>query len=207
VTLEQLLELLPDRADELKQFIARQNGDGEPLIGARNFPRSDFVVFHRPQFSFFLKTVSDRTLLSEVGLNDENLKGARLNCGDHYLLRDGREYFDLAPVWDWKLLPGVTFGEGAGELQRQPFVGAVTDGTSCAAAMDYRFGADNKTRLSAKKFWAAHGDVVICLIADLNAPDLEQPVRTALDQCRWRNAITICDQNGKQFLSLAVRRI
>ncbi|HEU5124464.1 MAG TPA: glycoside hydrolase family 88 protein, partial [Verrucomicrobiae bacterium] len=198
-TLKQLVELLPGRANELKQFIARQNGNGEPLTGARNFPRSDFATFHRPEFSFFLKTVSDRTLLSEVGLNDENLKGGLQNCGDHYLLRDGREYLDLAPVWDWKLLPGVTFGEGAGELQRQAFVGSVTDGRDIASAMDYRFGTKNETRLDAKKFWAAHGDVVICLIADLNAPELQQPVRTALDQCRWRGAVTICDETGNQF--------
>ncbi|HEY9510538.1 MAG TPA: glycoside hydrolase family 88 protein, partial [Verrucomicrobiae bacterium] len=199
-TLKQLVELLPERAAELENFIARQNGEGEPLIGARTFPRSDFITFQRPQFSFFLKTLSDRTLLAEVGLNSENLKGTLLNCGDHYLLRDGREYFDLAPVWDWKLLPGVTFAEGAGEPQRQSFVGAVTDGTDCATAMDYRFGAKDKTLLSAKKFWACHNDVVICLMADLNAPDLQQPVRTALDQCRWRGAVTICDDSGNQFL-------
>jgi hypothetical protein len=41
--------------------------------------------------------------------------------------------------------------------------------------------------------------VVICLIADLNAPELQQPVRTALDQCRWRGAVTICDETGNQF--------
>lgn len=195
---EQLNKLVPDRASELKTFLARQNGSGKLLVGARTFPRSDFAVFHRPAFSFFIKTLSDRTLPAEVGLNAENLKGTLQDDGDSYLVRDGQEYFNLAPVWDWDLLPGVTFARGAGKPQRQSFVGAVTGGSSCTVVMDFDFNAQNKTSLSGEKFWACHGDTVICLISDLSAPEIITPVRTALDQCRLRGQVTICDDSGKQ---------
>jgi chondroitin AC lyase len=111
VPLEQLREAAPEYAADLDGFLARQNGRGKPLVGARTYPRSDFTVFHRPTFSFFVKTLSDRTQPVEVGLNGENLKGLLQNCGDYYLVRDGQEYFDLAPVWEWDLLPGITFAK------------------------------------------------------------------------------------------------
>lgn len=196
--LQQLRELLPDRARELDEFIARQNGEHEPLVGARVFPRSDFAAYHRPAFSCFVKTLSDRTLLTDVGLNSEHLKGALQNCGDHYLLRNGLEYFNLAPVWNWNLLPGVTYGEGAGQPQRQAFVGAVGDGQSCVSAMDYCFGTKDRPSLRARKLWACHGDVVVALIGNLDAPDVHQPVCTALDQCLLRDAVTISDEHGVQ---------
>ena len=191
--LQQLRELLPDRARALDAFLARQNGGGEPLVGARVFPQSDLVAYQRPAFSFFLKTLSDRTQPAEVGLNGENLKGALLDCGSHFLLRDGLEYFNLAPVWDWNLVPGVTCAEGAGAPQRQVFAGAVGDGISCAAAMGDCFVEANKPLLTAKKFWACHGDIIVALIADLNAQDLPMPVRTALDQCLLRGKVTVSD--------------
>jgi chondroitin AC lyase len=198
VPLEQLREIAPECAADLDDFIARQNGHGKFTVGARTYPHSDFTVFHRPAFSFFVKTLSDRNQPVEVGLNGENLKGTLQNCGDYYLMRDGQEYFDLAPVWDWDLLPGVTFAKGAGKPVRQSFVGAVTDGASCAVAMDSRFGTGQKVLLSAQKFWACHGDVIVCLLSDLNAPELTEPVRTALDQCRLRGPVTVCDSSGNE---------
>lgn len=198
VPLNWLRELLPERARELDEFIARQNGEVGPPVGARVFPRSDLTVYHRPTFSCFVKTLSNRTLPAQVGLNGENLKGVLQDCGDHYLLRDGLEYFDLAPVWDWNLLPGVTYGEGAGSPQRQAFVGAVSDGQSCATAMDYRLGTKDRTLLRARKFWACHDDVMVALIGNLEAPAIHQPVRTALDQCLLRSAVTISDEQGVQ---------
>ena len=196
VPLRQLREVLPDRARELDEFLAQQNGRGQPLVGVRTFPRSDFAVYHRPSFSFFVKMLSDRTLPAEVGLNGENLTGALLDCGSYYLLRDGLEYFNLAPVWDWNLLPGVTYAEGAGTLQRQAVAGAISDGKSCAAAMDCCFGVTNKHFLTTKKFWACRGDIVVALIADLDAPDLQAPVRTAFDQCLLRGDVAISDGTG-----------
>jgi len=204
-SLRLLREFLPDRARALDEFVARQDGWHEPLVGARVFPRSDFTVHHRPTFSCFVKTLSDRTLPTEVGLNGEHLKGALQGCGDHYLLKDGLEYFNLAPVWNWNLLPGVTYGNGAGQPQRQSFVGAVSDGQSSVSAMDYCFGTKDRISLRARKLWACHGDVVVALIGNLDAPAMHQPVRTALDQCVLRDAVTIADEDGIQQMRAAQR--
>jgi chondroitin AC lyase len=192
-----LREAIPARAKEFDALIARQSGTGKPLVGFRSYPRSDFSVYQRPEFSFFVKTVSDRTQMTEIGMNGDNLKGQKLNAGDHYLLREGEEYFNLPPVWDWDLLPGVTWAKGAGGIQRQPFVGAIGDGVSGATVMDYRFGNKEGTvGLSARKLWATDGDTLVCLISDLKTMGTTEPVRTALDQCLLQGTVTVADKNG-----------
>jgi len=184
-----LAECLPQRAVEFQDLIDRENGKAPPLTGFHAFPRSDFVTYHRLQFSFFLKTISDRTLATE-SINKENLKGHLLSSGDHYLLANGSEYENLPPVWDWALLPGVTTADGAVAIERKPFVGSVDDDTSGLSVMDYRMKCATGT-ITARKAWAMHGDVVVCLIGDLRTEDLTAPVRTALDQSRLEEQVTV----------------
>jgi len=69
-------------------------------------------VWHSPEASYFIKTLSTRTLPME-SINNENQLGVQLNSGDTYLIRNGTEYFDLMPVWDWQHVPGVTWAEHA----------------------------------------------------------------------------------------------
>jgi chondroitin AC lyase len=197
--LEQLAVILPSRRDELGRFLARQNRQAEPLVGARAFPYSDFSTHHRPGFSFFLKTLSNRTLATETGLNSEHLLGRLQNLGDHYLVRDGEEYFNLSPVWNWNLLPGLTVaGSMAGPLPR-PFTGTTTDGTSSASVMDCEFGTTNNVELSARKLWVCHGDLIVALIGDLRFTSPQQ-ARTALDQCRLREPVWVDDGAGPREL-------
>jgi|ADGO01.1.fsa_nt_gi Polysaccharide lyase family 8, super-sandwich domain. len=99
---------------------------------------------------FFLKTISSRTLPTE-SINNENLKGRLLHSGDAYLVRDGKEYYDLMPVWDWNLLPGVTVFPGAAAAARLPWVGGVSNGMSGAAVMDYQLTDEKGGSLTAKK--------------------------------------------------------
>ena len=190
-----LREALPQNAAQFDALIARQDGNGVPLDGFRTYPRSDFAAYQRPSFSFFLKTISDRTLATE-SINGENQKGRLLNSGDRYLLRDGQEYLQLPPVWDWELLPGVTYASGAGEIQRRSFVGTVSDGASGLAAMEFRFGSKSGAWLGARKIWACHGDTMICLIGALRTSGVTEAVRTALDQCLLRGPVTVADVQG-----------
>jgi len=196
-----LAECLPQRAVEFQDLIDRENGKAPPLTGFRAFPRSDFVTYHRPQFSFFLKTLSNRTLPTE-SINKENLKGHLLSSGDHYLLVNGAEYEAMPPVWDWTLLPGVTVTESAAFLDRKPLVGSVGDASSGLSIMDYQMKCGTGT-ISARKAWAMHGDVVVCLIGDLRTDGLTELVRTALDQSRLEGPVTVATGSGAPKTMLA----
>ncbi|GAF86268.1 unnamed protein product, partial [marine sediment metagenome] len=153
---------------------------------------------------FFVKVISSRTYPTEK-CNSENLKGDLLHSGDHYVIRDGQEYYNMMPVWDWDLLPGVTWSPQAGKrVARSPFVGGVSDGRGGLTAMDYRFGGGKdkpRPELRARKAWLCHGDLVVCLIGDLTTSGISAPVRTALDQCRLRGAVTVGDGRGRRTIS------
>ena len=193
-----LLTLQPDKTAQWKQIGARQHGRGNALSGFRYFPYSDFAAYQRPHFSFFLKTISSRTLPSEVGLNSENLKGRLMNSGAAYFIRNGQEYYDMMPVWNWQKLPGVTAFDKAARIERQPFVGSVSNGSSGLSAMDYCMTDTSGTRrVKAHKVWAAHGDVVVCLMADLNITGKVRQVYTAMDQCRAQGMVVAGNRHGE----------
>lgn len=183
-----LIELAPGKTKAFKQLAMRQNGK-ESLEGFRYFPYSDFAVYQNEKFSFFVKTISTRTLPTEVGLNSENLKGRLLNSGDAYLIQNGREYYNMMPVWNWQKLPGITAFKSAYKIERKPFVGSVSNGEGGLTAMDYCM--ENKAggqKVTAHKIWACHKNVVVCLIADLNTDD---EVYTVLDQCRLQSKVIV----------------
>ncbi len=189
--LHRWLRICPSRRDEVEAFLARQEGEGGSLVGFRHFPRADFTAYHRPAFSFFLKTISERTLATQH-IHRENLKGQHLHSGDHYLVRDGQEYSDLPPVWDWERLPGLTLASDAPALQRQSFVGGLGDGRSGLSVMDYqRVDEEGGRLLAVRKMWGFHGDLVVCLMGGWRRRGLEGEIHTSLDQCRLRGAPTV----------------
>lgn len=185
-----IMELQPAKAAAFKNMAAVQNGKGS-ITGYRYYPYSDFAAYHRPGFSFFLKTISTRTLATE-SINRENLKGKLLNSGDAYLIKNGREYFDLMPVWDYALLPGVTTFANAHQIDRQSFVGGVAGETEGCSVMDYVLKDRSGTEtLAARKFWACYNDVVICLLSGIKRKNIAGKIYTALDQCRWQGKVTV----------------
>lgn len=185
-----LHELDPTHSAEYRDLERRQDGTAKPLNGFRYFPYSDFAVYHTGSFSFFLKTMSVRTLPSE-SINHENLKGKLLNSGDAYIVKNGSEYYNLMPVWNWEQLPGVTAFAGADQLLRQPWVGAVTDGKSGAVGMDYRIQGVNGSLFTAKKAWFCHNGEVVCLVAGMKTDSISSGIYTSLDQCRWQGDVFV----------------
>ena len=185
-----LIELSPDKSSQFMAIAAQQNRTGF-LEGFRYYPYSDLAAYHTKHFSFFLKNMSARTLHPEY-LNNENLKGNLMNSGDAYFIRDGKEYFNMMPVWDWQHLPGVTGFKNAVKIARKPFTGSVSDGKSGLSIMDYQLdGKASQEQISARKFWASNGGVVVFLIAGLTTKNIEQPVYTTLDQSRWRGDVVM----------------
>lgn len=194
-----LAELMPERADEFGRW-QRQIAAGLPVHeGFRHYPRSDFTVYHTPDYSAFVKTVSTRTALTET-LSGENRQGRKLHWGDHYFVATERDYTDLPPVWDWNLLPGVTSSPDLDEIDRRLFVGALGAGDHGVAAMDYGVGRGGTTVLTARKFWAFHAGVTVSLIGALQQTATGQSVRTALDQRRLRGEVTAATAAGMERL-------
>ena len=65
--------------------------------------------------------------------------------GATYIYKDGKEYLDIFPLWDWRKLPGVTAFEDNAPMplikSYQPrnkgtFVGAVSDGKQGMTVME-----------------------------------------------------------------------
>jgi len=184
------IDLSPEHAKAFQKMAAIQNGKGA-LRGYRAYPYSDFAAYHRPGFSFFLKTISSRTLATEH-INGENRLGKLLNSGDAYLIRNGEEYFNLMPAWDWTALPGVTTFKEADHIDKQAFVGSISDGNMGFSAMDYVLqNKANTQQIAARKLWACYGDQVVCLISKITNEGVNDTLYTALDQCRWRGDVTV----------------
>ncbi len=197
-----LIELVPASRAKWEALARRQNGL-ESLKGFRYFPYSDFTAYQQDNFSFFLKSISSRTLSSE-SINGENVKGHLLNSGDAYYVRDGQEYFNLMPAWDWEHLPGVTSFKGAEQIVRRPFTGSVSDGQIGLTSMDYIMrGKDPSDSIAARKSWFCFDNKIISLVAGLRGNQVDSAF-TTLDQCRWRDEVTV---NGeKSNLSEGVYR-
>jgi len=185
-----LYEVQPDSIGAFKHLLAIQQGKAT-LKRYRYFPYSDFTAFQQPRFSFFLKTNSIRTLLTE-SINEENLKGDLLNSGDSYFISNGKEYFNLMPFWDWDHLPGITnfSGDRKNKVQQQIFVGNVSDSNCGFAVMDYALRKNDQS-LTAKKFWASYKNIIVSLIAGIQTTNLQEPAFTVLDQCRLQGEVTL----------------
>lgn len=171
----------------------------DDLVGNRYFWRSDYMIHRRPGVAFSLKMSSSRVIGGET-VNNENLSGLLLADGATYVYRDGREYEDIFPVWDWRKIPGVTAAQADGPLRwpkkvdlskSASLVGGVSDGVNGCAAMDFR--ADD---LRAKKAWIFVGDAVVCLGIDITSTTRTAPLLTTINQCLLRGPVTI-RQAGK----------
>lgn len=176
-------DLAPAQSAEFDNVFRSQNTDWKYLKGFRYYPYSDFAVYHRPEFSFFLKTISNRTLVTEA-INSENLKGKLLNSGDHYFVRSGNEYLNMMPVLDWNHLPGVSTFKNASFIIKSDFAGSVGDGQFGLTAMDYAIRDSQNTRsFAAKKIWVNYKDVLLCLLGDIRLNNIDTAY-TTLDQSR-----------------------
>jgi chondroitin AC lyase len=185
-----LCELNPAYTTAFTSIAEMQNNPVTNLSGFRYFPYSDFTAYHQNEFSFFIKTISTRTLKSE-SINTENLKGRLLNNGDAYLIKNGNEYFNLMPVWNWNFLPGQTYYKSSTDtILSMPYAGSVTDGKTGLTAMEYVIGKGSPG-IAARKFWACNNNIIVCLISNLKAVNIKDSIFTALDQCRLQGDVQV----------------
>jgi len=188
---EDLLALGASRAEEFRALAARLRGKSgaPPLAGNRHFWRSDFLVHRRPTWYASVRMFSTRVYNSEL-VNGEGKKSHHLADGMTLVLRDGREFDGVPPVWDWKRLPGTTCEQGplpdpVKQRGQTAFVGAASDGRYGACAMDLVRGT-----LAAKKAWFFFDDCFMALGAGITSTS-DHPVWTSIDQRPLAGDVTV----------------
>ena len=142
---------------------------------------------------------SQRTRASEC-CNDEGKQSHHLADGLTYLLRDGGEYRDIFPVWDWRRLPGTTAVQAPGALDpagvggrgEKTFVGGVSDGEYGLAVMELGRGG-----LRARKSWFYFDESFVCLGTGIGCDNEAGPVFTSLNQCLLRGLVTAYGKGGE----------
>ncbi|RZL18172.1 MAG: hypothetical protein EOO96_28065, partial [Pedobacter sp.] len=185
-----LIKLYPaGKADDLEQMLKSQANGIPAQSGFRYFPFSDFGAYQNHEFSFFLKTISTQTEITEK-INGENQKGDFLNLGNTFFIKNGKEYTDIMPLWDWNKLPGTTNFKGAKTITRSAFVGGLSAGSSGLSAMDFETVGE-KSKLTGNKFWAVHKGRVFCLIANLSLTGSPDSIFTTIEQSRLQDIVFV----------------
>jgi chondroitin AC lyase len=181
------------RQKEFAAFAARAEGKSPALVGNRHFWKSDFMVHHRASFYSSVRMVSTRTFNTDGFITDEGRHTRHLADGATFIFRNGDEYRDIFPMWDWGRVPGVTCEQRPQSLDlnglhvhgQTSFVGGVSDGMYGLAAMDVR-----QDSLTVKKAWFYFDEGFICLGGGLTCPT-NNPVQTSVNQCLRRGAVVI----------------
>jgi len=179
-----MLELPTGREDEFRALAARASGGDAPALqGNRHFWCSDLMTHHRAGYYTSARMFSRRIVNTDQPCNSEGLKSHHVADGCNLVMRTGREYHDVFPVWDWQKIPGTTV-EQMPQLTGSPrrkgersFAGGVSDGTYGLAAFDFARDA-----LSARKSWFFFDDEYVCLGAGIACPT-KNPVVTTVNQC------------------------
>lgn len=198
--LKRLQSLDTEHAEEYAEAIVRFSQPGQSDYGRKQvntvYWRSDYALHNREKFDFSVRTASVRTRKTESG-NGENLCGGFLSDGATCIRRNGDEYYNIFPVWDWNKIPGVTapntfagIATDWGEMGKSVFSGGVSDGR--LGIMAFRL---NDRGVKASKSWFFFDREVVCLGAGINSGAGVQ-VTTCLNQCLLKG--DVLSDAGKQ---------
>jgi chondroitin AC lyase len=186
--LKHAMVAIPENADEYQHIIARDieaYTAGNNLTGYCFFHYSDYGLYRTDTWSAGLKMSSTRTIGAEI-INYENLLGRFVCNGGLFIYRDGDEYENIFPVWDWTLVPGTTcFCTEAlfpGSIMSKyynnnhDFVGGLSGDRYGISAI-----VVNDTGLYAKKSYFFTEQAVVCLGSDIYS-DNKYEITTSIDQ-------------------------
>jgi len=187
-----------ERYNDLLKRNLQQNGILEKPM-AKHFWRSDLTVFRGAKSYISVRACSPRVKGTEF-TNNENKKGHFISDGSTIFLRNGDEYNDIFPVWDWNKLPGVTAPlldsikpdpKKDDYRNPNPFVGGLThNGSGISAFHLSRNGIDGK------KSWFYNKGILVCLGADITS-DSGKEIITGVNQCNQKGNADITFNGGK----------
>ncbi|HEY3376280.1 MAG TPA: polysaccharide lyase family 8 super-sandwich domain-containing protein [Armatimonadota bacterium] len=162
------------------------------VSGNRYFWCADLMTHHRADYALTVRMTSNRLLNADrPWCGGEGRLCHHMAEGATFMYRDGDEYRDLFPVWNWRQIPGTTVEQQEGPFDpdglcgvgERDFAGGASDGTVGCAGMDF-----SRRTLTAKKSWFLFDEGLLALGAGISA-QAEAPVRTTLNQCRRRGPV------------------
>lgn len=193
----------PADAGKLQAFLddnfPPQQPRGTAFTGQKHFWDSDQTIHRAPKWMASIKMASERVIGTEL-VNEDNLKGFYMGDGATYIYRNGDEYMNVFPFWDWRKIPGITSYEsdapvpsprsyGAHTRNETAFVGGVTDGCTGMTAMIL-----NRDGLNARKSWVITDDFMLCLGAGIQS-DSTLNITTSIDQRKKRGDLSYFENN------------
>jgi len=185
--------------ESLAKRLRAGTDEGAP-VGSRYFCRSALLVHRRKEYYASVRMLRHGLHATDGAHNGEGPLSHRLSDGVTYILRSGREYEDIFPVWDWRRVPGITAVQSSTPCEVRTvsaqgirtFVGAASDGTYGAAAMDFSTPARGKEfpagQLKARKAWFFFDREFACLGAGIESASAD-PVITSVNQCLLREDV------------------
>ncbi|HEX3009837.1 MAG TPA: polysaccharide lyase family 8 super-sandwich domain-containing protein, partial [Bacteroidales bacterium] len=212
VTPERLLKVSDYRKAELETIVKLRRGEIKPELSfSKFFWNSEHFAFQRPDFYTSVRMHSIRNRNMEEPYNGEGLMNHHRGDGTNYISRTGKEYADIAPIYDWQKIPGATILQkpalpSENEIQKDgltEFVGAVSDGKYGAVAYDFRSPHDP---LRAKKAWFFFDNEYVCLGSEIIG-NSGSNVATTLNQCWLNGKTTIMSGAQKQDLPKGEERV
>ena len=198
---ESIIKISDYRKEELENIIrARKGEEFKPESFAKFFWQTEHFAFQRPTFYTSVRMFSTRNRNMEEPYNGEGLTNHFRADGTNYLSMNGKEYFDLAPVYNFRKIPGTTIVQvdtmpSEKQIQKSgktDFVGGVTDGLYGAVAFDFDSPHNN---LTAKKSWFFFDNLYVCLGANIKSTE-SYPVATTLNQCLLQGKVLVNDGNN-----------
>ena len=191
--LSNMISMGTSRQAEFQTFLDHTRGNNDSsLEGNKHFWLSDYQAHRRPGYYASVKMSSPRALSHEAG-NGENLQGYYLSQGAMMIMRDGLEYKDIYPVWDWGRIPGVT-SPHKDPAPKPPdwrvpgvttFAGGASDGTYGTAGFDFSWDG-----AWGKKAWFFFDDEIVALGTGLGG-DAAEPIYSSVNQSLKRGSINV----------------
>lgn len=200
------------RKKELQEIIELRSGKNESeIVYSKFFWHSEYLSHQRNNWFSSVRMYSERNSNMEEPHNNEGLLNHYLGDGANYIYKDGTEYLDIFPVFDWCKIPGTTILQkpeimNGKEIQKKgmtSFVGAVSDGEYSAAAFDFISPHDST---QAKKSWFFFKDKYVCLGSGISS-NKNYPVVTTLNQTLLKGNVIVNDNGVNRVLKHGNREL
>lgn len=191
---------------------AKKSAPSYGIVPVNNYYwKSSYALHVQPTYTFSVQAVSNRTLRTERG-NNENILGKFLADGATNIQRTGSEYANLMPIWEWDKIPGTTsrdYPDDGGAVVKKDwgipgttnFVGGVSDGRYGVAA--YHLNHDS---VSAKKAWFFFDKEIVCLGAGITS-NVAEPIVTTINQAWLKGKILTMSPNQTNVLAKNTHKI